>query len=497
MIVRLDDTGEACLQPEMRLQGTVTGHRKAIRMVVALLVLVVGVIGFGIAQRSHSDARKRTEERFRVRGHLAARFMATYIRQITSQEQEQARRYWADHVPDDQEFQQFVDAFGFQAAVLLDKEGRLLRVVPAGPEILGRPLAGHYDHLTAALNGTITVSDVVPSAAQSQPVVAFAVPLVEGGEATVFSGAFEVQATPLAAFLSEASPVGGSANYLVDSKNIVAATNARRSAGKPLREAAPALADASARGRSGLFGADGESTYYVSETVSGTGWRVILAAPTAALYAPVDDTRRGSLALAAALGIAAVAVGVLFLRNSAAREALEAVTRTDVLTGLANRRHMEEFLSLALAAGARRGHEVGVLMADIDHFKQVNDKYGHRAGDAVLADVGARLAMSVRRDEFVGRWGGEEFLVVLPVTDAEAAHRAAERLRRVISEHRPADRDDGLAQVTMSVGCAVGEGDLDDLVQAADEALYAAKSAGRNRVAMASDAPMAPNLGEL
>jgi diguanylate cyclase (GGDEF)-like protein len=161
------------------------------------------------------------------------------------------------------------------------------------------------------------------------------------------------------------------------------------------------------------------------------------------------------------------------------------VTRTDLLTKLPNRRHVEAFLSLALAAAARRGHQIGVLMADIDHFKAVNDTYGHRRGDEVLADVGSRLAGAVRSDELVGRWGGEEFIVVLPFADLETARQAAERLRSVIGDRDASTTADVPIRVTLSLGCAIGNGEPDALVDAADAALYAAKDGGRNRVAMA------------
>jgi diguanylate cyclase (GGDEF)-like protein len=124
-------------------------------------------------------------------------------------------------------------------------------------------------------------------------------------------------------------------------------------------------------------------------------------------------------------------------------------------------------------------------MADIDHFKAVNDTHGHRRGDEVLADVGTRLAGAVRSDELVGRWGGEEFIVILPVADAETARRAADRLRAVIGERDAATSASVPIRVTLSVGCAVGQGEADRLVDAADAALYVAKEGGRDRVAMA------------
>ena len=160
--------------------------------------------------------------------------------------------------------------------------------------------------------------------------------------------------------------------------------------------------------------------------------------------------------------------------------ALEKLGRIDGLTGIHNRRHMDEVLRARVAAVRRHyGEPAGALLVDIDHFKAVNDTWGHSVGDDVLRCVAATLSGSVRSDDDVGRWGGEEFLVLLPATDATGVATLAARLRAEVAGSEP---HPGL-HVTVSIGGAVTyDGDAQALIDAADRALYAAKSAGRDRV---------------
>jgi two-component system cell cycle response regulator len=166
---------------------------------------------------------------------------------------------------------------------------------------------------------------------------------------------------------------------------------------------------------------------------------------------------------------------------------LDLLSRTDVLTGLRNRRHVEEYLARLTSLARRNAEPMGVLMADIDRFKSVNDRFGHDGGDTVLREVADRMVRNVRLEDMVGRWGGEEFLVVLPNTDGQGAAELAERLRQVVAGE-PCPLPDGAAvPVTVSLGGAASM--LDDaatLVRSADAALYQAKESGRNRVVVAA-----------
>ncbi len=157
----------------------------------------------------------------------------------------------------------------------------------------------------------------------------------------------------------------------------------------------------------------------------------------------------------------------------------------DPLTGIANRQAVLARLDEELLRANRYRRQLSVIIIDLDHFKRLNDAHGHAAGDAVLRHVGQRLAASVRSVDVAGRYGGEEFLVVLPETGPDAAASLAEKLRRVVGGAEVRLPDGELVSVTLSAGVAGGTGDvldLDALVRDADAALYSAKALGRDQV---------------
>jgi len=171
-------------------------------------------------------------------------------------------------------------------------------------------------------------------------------------------------------------------------------------------------------------------------------------------------------------------------RIRAAHDKLERLSETDGLTGLANRRHLMEALDVEEKRGTRYGHAFSLLMIDVDHFKKYNDTYGHQAGDVALARVGTVLKESIRDVDRAGRYGGEEFAVVLPETPLAAALVVAERIRaRMEGEKLPVKS--GEASVTLSIGVAerpTHAATAAEIVAVADAALYDAKEEGRNKV---------------
>jgi diguanylate cyclase (GGDEF)-like protein len=160
--------------------------------------------------------------------------------------------------------------------------------------------------------------------------------------------------------------------------------------------------------------------------------------------------------------------------------------RIDSLTGLANRRALEEILAAEISRAHRFAHQLAVVLLDLDRFKEINDSFGHAAGDVMLRAVSRLLTSLARQGDTVARWGGEEFVVVLPETDLAGARRFAERLRRTIEAHSVGDM-----HTTASCGVAtmLPEDGVEDLLGAADQALYMAKSNGRNRTESAERGP--------
>ena len=163
-------------------------------------------------------------------------------------------------------------------------------------------------------------------------------------------------------------------------------------------------------------------------------------------------------------------------------------SRQDPLTSLGNRLRLREDLQVLQSRADRYGHSYAIVLCDVDFFKAYNDRYGHLAGDDVLKRVAATLSSGLRTGDTTYRFGGEEFLLVLPEQDTEAATAITERLRQAV-EDLGIRHADGLplGVVTVSAGVAVSAeaGDADGLLKAADRALYAAKESGRNRVSCA------------
>ena len=184
---------------------------------------------------------------------------------------------------------------------------------------------------------------------------------------------------------------------------------------------------------------------------------------------------------------------VTLLQRSQRHAQLENASRVDAKTGLLNAVTWQREARVEVSRAARTHTPLAVAMVDVDHFKLINDTHGHLAGDAVLAALSAAMRGLLREYDLVGRFGGEEFIILLPHTSEAAAREIAERLRAKLAQIsvRPgSDTRDEPMRVTVSVGVAcLGQArrDLDDLIAAADAALYYAKEAGRNRVRMAVD----------
>lgn len=169
-------------------------------------------------------------------------------------------------------------------------------------------------------------------------------------------------------------------------------------------------------------------------------------------------------------------------RTAELKEANETISRlaaTDELTGLPNRRSFNDCLAVSLSAARRHEYPLSLILTDLDHFKAVNDTFGHSVGDQVLKEFADLLREMIRAEDIAARWGGEEFIIILPHTDSEAAAALAERIRIACEKHSPP-----MNGLSASFGVAQlrsGEDD-DSLIRRADDAMYRAKNEGRNRV---------------
>lgn len=242
----------------------------------------------------------------------------------------------------------------------------------------------------------------------------------------------------------------------------------------------------------------------------------LLAGGTFLVLGAVSDGGSGPMGIepdAWALALAAVAGGLavqLLLNhwNATRREAdlmrtavqlrevsaeLDRLARTDALTSVANRRALFDLMGVEFRRSRRYGRDLSVLMLDLDHFKQVNDRWGHPFGDEVLREVSRLVLRNIRESDILGRYGGEEFAVVLPEANAEQAVLVGEKLRHAIEAHtfRMPDASapgEPTVRLTISIGVASTPVDQDqdevELFSRADQALYEAKRTGRNRVVL-------------
>jgi two-component system cell cycle response regulator len=169
-------------------------------------------------------------------------------------------------------------------------------------------------------------------------------------------------------------------------------------------------------------------------------------------------------------------------------EELYTTSRTDVLTGLYNRRHLEEQLRIGISTAVRRDEPIGVLLLDVDHFKAVNDTYGHQAGDEVLVELARRIQTELRAGDIAGRWGGEEFLVVLPNTGLAGTVETGERIRAIVEAEQFGAGEEYITVTISGGGASDIDVDEEALVHRADNGLYEAKDRGRNCVVVTATA---------
>jgi len=460
--------------------------RRAFSWAVAVIVLCVlfAIVAIAVYQGELRD-RRNLSDQFRLRAEIAGAFLQTYVKELLARERGMAERQLADPQLSESAFHAVISAAGFEAAVLLDSSGKLIHVYPSSPALRGSDLTSEYAHLRGALTEGMAVSNIVSSAAQSVPVVAFATRYDTATGPRVFSGAYDVRSTHLSAYVANLLELEGANADLIDATGVViASSRALPSSLTSLESIDPMLSRALRAGRTNEYDTRRGRKLLSARKIAGSPWRLIISVEQATLFASLDGARRWlPWALFCGFCAASIVAAYLLVRLRTVSQLHARLARVDRLTALPNRLHLEEHMSRLVSEAARHGRPFSVFMADVDHFKRVNDSYGHSIGDEVLRALAARMAKALRAEDMLGRWGGEEFLAILPNTTVEGAYVVANRVRTMASS-TPIETSTGeQLRITISIGCATAQDARDDgYVERADEALYAAKEQGRDRV---------------
>jgi diguanylate cyclase (GGDEF)-like protein len=451
------------------------------------LTLLLGTLATTIV-RARDESRSHLVSNFKLRGQSTATLVATYLSQQAVRQKESAERFLSAPSVAPHEFEVLARAFGGSAAALLDSQGRILNTVPLNSALRGSQLAARYNHLALAEHGQVSISNVVSSSALPEPVSAIAVPFQTPQGRRVFSVAYGVGSAQLDVFVDHAITYPQHEILLLDGAGSVLAASPD-SKGATAGQADPALARAADHASGGEVPNARTATTFTSATVPGTHWRVLMAVPNSKLYSTIGGL--SSIIPWAVFAVVALFAGLLMVlfthllgdraRLGTLSEELSRMARTDTLTGLLNRRGLNDQLTRATAHARRRSEPVSVLMIDLDRFKQVNDQFGHDAGDRVLCTLADCMRNVLRAEDVYGRIGGDEFMVILEGADEDAAQAAMARLHHAV---RQVDLGDvGLPDgIPMSIGSATAVSTHPEQIQrAADVELYRVKGAKRTQ----------------
>ncbi|HET8934730.1 MAG TPA: sensor domain-containing diguanylate cyclase [Polyangiales bacterium] len=462
------------------------------RIAGVILCILFAVVALTVYQSERSNLQNQRDQ-FQLRADIAEAFLQTYVQELLARERRVAEQQLSESPISETKFEAVTRAFGFKGAVVLDASGKLLHVYPSSPDLRGTEIGSGYSHLRAAAVDGIAVSNVVSSAAQSAPVVAFATRYDSPSGPRVFSGAFDVRATPVSAYMANFLELEGALADLMDSSGmIVASSRTLTPFVTSLESVDPMLSKALRARRATDYDTGRGRKLFFQRDVTGTPWRLVISVDETMLFASVGGPRRWlPWALFVGFCVTSLVAVYLLLRLRAVSQQHAHLARVDRLTDLPNRLHLEEHMARLVSGAVRQGRPFSVFMADVDHFKRVNDTYGHKIGDEVLRELSVRMIKALRAEDMLGRWGGEEFLALLPNTTEEGAYAVANRVRTMASSSPIETTTGERLQVTISIGCATIAGVRDEsVVQRADEALYRAKELGRDRVV--SSAPPGP-----
>jgi diguanylate cyclase (GGDEF)-like protein len=451
-------------------------------------ILLVGGLSWFLASKE-SSSRRSLAQRFQARTELGAESVSLYVGDLIAREHREAFAWLAARTVTPRQLERAATGLGVSYAALIGDRARLLDLTPSPSRSGALPVSARLTALAARLSDAGGVSDLIRSPAGES--VAVEAPFRDtAGDVRVLSGAYRVSQTPLGSYLNHMIATPGRRVYLLDAHGAIVTGTRASAPGAGLTGVEPRLAHAIRNGASGGFQSPGGAQQFVRTPVRGTPWQIVVVVPQAQLFASVNSTEWLAWGGVAGFALAGLATLLLIVRLSRSRRRLvmlnrelERLAHIDSLTELKNRRALEEALVESLSAARRHDHELSLMMIDVDHFKDLNDTHGHRTGDEVLRRVARELDDTRRGEDVIGRWGGEEFLIILPRTDEAGAVQVAERLRSLVSGLRiDAKQARGLG-LTVTVGVAQWGGEsCEELLDRADAALYAGKAAGRNVV---------------
>ncbi len=466
-------------------------------MVVALVIAWLALIAAGSWALADSQANNRSgmAARLQTRVQFAAGFVSIYANDLISSQRAQAMNWFAGPAISQSTLDRDSAALGLRAAVVLDAHGHVIRAATSAPAPLVGMLAARYSDLGGTF-AELDASGVALTDVAGTPMLSFAVAYQTSSGRRVFTGTYAMSESVLPTVLGSVVSNRGWQAYLVDPREgLLTAIPSGGPQASTLAQADPRLWAAARNADKGSYDSPQGKQYFVTASVAGTSWRIVLRDPEAQLFTFLNGAGRWLAWLAiAGLAVAGLAIILLITRLHGRRDQLTRLNielarlaAIDPLTGLRNRRAIEEYLRDAISAARRHDLALSVLVVDIDHFKHVNDTLGHHSGDAVLAHTAGVLDCALRTEDAIGRWGGEEFLVVLTSTDEEGAVRATERLRDALALDQPDEaRMHGLT-VKITIGVAGWHHDeMDELVSRADSALYLGKASGRDNVQVSS-----------
>lgn len=483
-------------------QSIAAGQAEDVRHIGLRMQIVAAIISFSIAVglvvaviAANSVTSRNAEQRLTARTGTIAEGVSNISQLLLSANQRTGEVYLSGEFELLGELEKATQVMGYDASLLTDEQGVVLGATPSGQGLVGESVAQRYQHIALGIAGLPAISNVVPSAVLGVPVFALAAPFQSPDGLRVFSGAYDVGTNPFAQYDVLRTIYGTGVTYLVDGNGvIIASTRANVVPGSTLADVAAPLSAAKATHLNGTYQADGVQFTYRSAPVERTPWQVIVAVESHELVAAGTwlDERLQWILLGATIA-AVIFVNAFIARNLTDRRRLRSqqleldrLAKYDPLTNLLNRREGSRILAETLVEASRLEDQTSVCFIDVDYFKQINDTYGHNIGDQVLVQVATTLRSLAHDTDCVVRWGGEEFLVILPHTGLPAAMIRAEAMREAVATTAFRSNEGDEIQLTISIGVSISQvDDLDILISRADQAMYSAKTAGRNCVVLA------------